>query len=70
MSTNTGEAPTLVTASEVEIHEIAGTKTSSPLPIPIAFSNISIESVPLAQAIKCLTPKYALNSSSNFKILF
>ena len=57
MSTKTGLAPIALTASEDDIQEIAGTMTSSPWPIPKALNNISIESVPLPQAMQCFTPQ-------------
>src|SRR5690606_5469256 len=50
-SQKTGVAPTLTTASAVEIQVSAGTITSSPLSTPNAFSANSKASVPLEQAI-------------------
>ena len=55
----------LLTVSEVEIQDMAGTMTSSPTPMPKALSKISIESVPLPQAMQCFTPTNWAKDFSN-----
>ena len=53
-------------APEVEVHDMAGAKISSPSFIPSAFKRISRESVPFAHAIQYFDPMYSENDFSNF----
>src|SRR5579863_6887157 len=65
ISTNTGVAPTRETAVAVAMNEIAGTITSSPLPIPRVSRAISSVSVPFIAARPNLQCWNAANSRSN-----
>ena len=57
ISTNTGSAPTLLTASAVAIHVSAGTITSSPGPIFKDAKIISRASVPFPQPKQYSAPR-------------
>src|SRR5674476_1458286 len=57
ISTKTGSAPTLLTASAVEIQDNAGTMTSSPGPIFRDFIIISNASVPFPHPRQYFVPR-------------
>ena len=65
ISTNTGVAPTYLIASAVAIKVKALVITSSPFVIPSASRARCKASVPDAQPIACLTPRYSAASFSN-----
>jgi hypothetical protein len=64
-STNTGRAPAAMGAYAVAENVNAGRMTSSPQPMPRAFSATSMVTVPLDMSTPCLAPWYAANRSSN-----
>ena len=55
-STNTGSAPAAIGAYAVAANVSAGTMTSSPQPMPSAFSATSIVTVPFAIRTPCFAP--------------
>ena len=64
-STNTGVPPARLTLSPLAKNVNDGTKTASVFFTPYAISGIVKASVPLAQAITCLTPTYSASLFSS-----
>ena len=61
-STMTGSAPAAIGAYAVAANVSAGMMTSSPQPIPSAFSATSIVMVPFDIRMPCVAPWYAANA--------
>ena len=64
-STMTGSAPAAIGAYAVAANVSAGMITSSPQPMPSAFSATSIVIVPFDIRTPCFAPWYAANAASN-----
>ena len=65
MSTKTTLAPDIVIASDVAMKLLATVMTSSPLPIPMAFSARKMASVPFPTPMQCFAPQNAAKADSN-----